>query len=122
MEYNTTFLRMCRPMYKLGIALMRIGMVLSAIGLLVGLFGRGWMTFLIGIGCWAGSIIIGNIPTMYLASFIKLCDESLTAKQATEIVQSHLREPKNTSHDTEYFVQDILDGFERERRQHNNQQ
>ena len=35
-------LRMCRPIYRLGVTLFWIGILLTGIGLVIGLFGRGW--------------------------------------------------------------------------------
>lgn len=108
-------MKMCKPMYKLGIIMLRIGLVLFVIGLIICLLGKGWITLLIGIGCLFLSVILSNMPNSYLVSFIKIYDESISAKQATDIVQSHLREPIEDSRDTVYFVQGIIDGVEREK-------
>lgn len=113
MRYSPTFLKMCKPLFRLGTLILRIGMIIVIVGIFVGLFGKEWMIFLIAICCWLLGIILLNIPTYYLAvGFIKLYDETVTAKQATKIAQNHLKEPIRNAYDTVYFVQNIIDGFE----------
>jgi hypothetical protein len=112
MRYSPTFMKMCKPSFRLGTLILRIGMVLLIVGLFVGLFGKEWMIFLIASCCCLLGIILINIPTYYLAvGFINLYDETVTAKEATKIAQNHLKEPRIDAYNTVYFVQDIIDGF-----------
>lgn len=92
-------------------------MLLTIIGLALGLYGRGWMILLIGIGCCIVGITLGNIPKVYLASFVKLSDESITAKDATKIVEKHLQDRE--SKDTVYFLADF--DYEVRQKKKNNQ-
>jgi len=108
---------MCRPIHKFGTFVLIIGMLLAIIGLVIGLFDKGWLSLLIGIGCSVFGIILGNIPKIYLTSFIKLYDDSLTAKQATKIVENHLTDPNKK--DTVYFLADFDDEQQKKKKQQN---
>jgi hypothetical protein len=98
---------------------LKIGIILIVIGLVVGLWSKGWITLFIGIGCAITGIILANLPNNYLVSFIKFYDTTITPKEATAIVQKHLQEPKQTDRDTIEFVYRIIDGVERENRLRN---
>jgi hypothetical protein len=119
MRYSPTFMRMCKPLYKIGTLTFKIGVVVTIIGLVLGLFGKGWIVLFIGIGCCAGGVFLYNLPTYYLArGFIQVYYKFITIKQSVDIAQNHLREPRIDSRDTISFVQDIMDGFEQEKTHH----
>jgi hypothetical protein len=107
-ECLMTFLRMCRPIYRLGATVFWIGILLTGIGLVIGLFGRGWTALVIGISCVLLGIITSQIPVMRLSNELKSIDETLTPKQASDVVSRHLRERGGDANDTEFF----LDAFE----------
>lgn len=102
MKHSVPFLRMSRPIYKIGTVVLGIGMVLSVIGLAIGIFSKGWITLLIGIGCWVIGIVIRNVLKVYVASFIKLYFDT---KQATKDAKRHLQERNGI--DMIYFFQDF---------------
>lgn len=81
-----------------------VGMLLTVIGLVMGLSGRGWIVLLIGISCIVLGIITGKIPEIYLADRVKLIHESLTPKQAQELVARHLRARGDDADDTQVFL------------------
>ena len=99
-----TILRKCRPIYRLGIFVLMVGMVLAAIGLVVGLFGKGWMILLIGVGCALAGIIIGQIAEICLTNEMKFLVESVTAKQAHDLAARHLKASGDDVDDTEVFL------------------
>jgi Sel1 repeat-containing protein len=99
-----TFLRMCRPIYRLRVTVFWIGILLSGIGLVIGLFGRGWTALVIGIGFVVLGIITSQIPVVYLGNEVKLIDESLTPKQVSNLVSRHLREHGDGADDTAVFL------------------
>jgi ribosomal protein L7/L12 len=86
------------------VTLFWIGILLTGIGLVIGLFGRGWTALVIGIGCVVLGIITSQIPVLHLGNEVKSIDESLTAKQASDLVSRHLRERSNDADDTEVFL------------------
>jgi len=90
------------PMHRLGVAGFWFGILLTSIGLVIGLLGRGWIAF--GIGCVVIGIIISQIPVIYLSNEVKSIDESLTPKQASDLVLRHLRERGEDADDTEVFL------------------
>lgn len=119
MIYSHILMKMCKPLYKTSVIVFRIGMVFTLVGLLIGIFGKGWITLFIGIGCYVISIILCNIPTYYLVmGFIKVFYKDITSKQAVDIAQKHLREPFINSDDTITFVHDIIGGYEQEKTHH----
>ncbi len=99
-----TFLRICRPIYRLGVAVFWIGILLTGIGLVIGLFSRGWTALLIGISCVVPGIITSQIPVVYLGNEVQSIDESLTPKQVSDLVSRHLREHGDDADDTEVFL------------------
>ncbi len=99
-----TFLRMCRPIYRLGVGMFWIGILLTGVGLVIGLFGSGWTALVIGIGCVVLGIITSQIPVVHLGNEVKSIDESLTPKQASDVVSHHLRERGDDAVDTEFFL------------------
>ena len=109
MKYSITFLKICKPIYKLGILAFRIGIILTIIGLIIGLFSKLWLILCIGIGCCVISPFIWNLPTVYLAYLIKgiINSESYTSGQITKVVQNHLKENRQESWDSIYFIDDI---------------
>lgn len=119
MRYNTTLLKICKPLYKTGVLIFWCGATALVIGIVLRLLSKGWLFTLIGLGCCAGGILIYNIPTYYLArGFIQEYYQSITAKQSVNIAQKHLREPIDDNRDTINFVQNIIDGFEQEKTKH----
>jgi|SRR6185437_1156055 len=116
MNYNPFLNKISKPLYKASIFFIRIGMIAALIGLILGLFWKVWLILFLGLGCTITSLIVGNLPTHYLTSLLKAYDESLTAKEATNIAQKHLRESKESGTDTTIFVMDIIDGVERKKR------
>jgi hypothetical protein len=99
-----TFLRMCRPIYQLGATVFWIGILLTGTGLVIGLFGKGWIVLVIGIGCVVLGMITSQIPVVHLGNAVKSIDESLTAKQASDLVSRHLRERGDDADGTELFL------------------
>lgn len=81
-----------------------VGMVLSAIGLIVGLFGKGWTLLLIGVGCAAVGILIGQVAECCLANEMKSLVDSVTAKQAHDMAAQHLQARGEDVDDTEVFL------------------
>jgi hypothetical protein len=80
------------------------GTLLTAIGLVIGLTGRGWTALVIGVGCVVFGIIISQIPVVYLGGEVKLIAESLTPKQASDLVSRHLRKHGDDADDTAVFL------------------
>lgn len=99
-----TFLRLCRPIYRLGAIAYWLGILQTVIGLVVGLFESNWTALLIGIGCVVFGIITSQIPVIYLSNELKAIDESLTPKQASDVVSRHLRERGDDANDTLFFL------------------
>lgn len=102
-----TFLQMCRSIYRLGVTVFWIGILLTGIGLVIGLFGIGWTALTIGIGCVVLGIITSQIPVIHLGNEVKSIDESLTPKQASDLTSRHLRQRGddiNKPKDTEVFL------------------
>jgi hypothetical protein len=99
-----TFLRMCRPIYRLGVSVFWVGILLTGIGLVVALFGSGWTALVIGIGCVAFGMTSYGSALIYLSNEVKLIDESLTAKQVSDLVSPHLSERGDDAEDTEVFL------------------
>jgi hypothetical protein len=91
-------------MYRLGATLFWIGMLLNGAGLVVAFSGKGWTTSVIGIGCIVIGMFTSQIPAMYLGNEVKAIDESLTAKQVSDLVSRHLREHGDEANDTEVFL------------------
>ncbi len=122
MTLYRTILRKCRPIYKLGMFVLMIGMVLAGIGLAVGLFGKGWMICLIGIGCAAVGIIIGQVAEISLTNEMKNMVVSVTAKQAHELAARHLKASGDDVDDTEVFLGKFIgemDWREKQKRKQN---
>jgi hypothetical protein len=109
-------MRLCKPVYKIAILITRLSILLIFIGLILGLFGKGWMVLLIALGSFIFSIIISNMPNSYLVHFIKLYDSGISAKEATGIVQKHLQGPIKSTDETVDFVHAIMSGVEKEKR------
>jgi TPR repeat protein len=84
-----------------------IGMLLTGLGLVIGLFGRGWTALLIGIGCVVLGIITSQIPVVHLGKEMKSIDASLTPKRASDLASRHLRQRGddiNEPRDTQVFL------------------
>ncbi len=91
----------------MGIKFLTIGMILLAIGLAIALCVNVWVTFFVGFFFITVSVIMCNIPNMYLVSIInKTSSNSLTSKQASKIVQTHLQQSENVN--TLFFIQDFI--------------
>lgn len=102
-----TLLRMCRPIYQVGVTAFWIGVLLTAVGPVLGLFGLRWKTLLIGIGCVVLGVLISQIAVIRLGTELKSIDDSLTAKQASDLASSHLRQHGDNTdepRDTEAFL------------------
>ncbi len=99
-----TILRTCRPIYKFGVLVLMAGMILAGLGLVVGMFGKGWVTFLIGIGGAAVGIIIGQVAMVSLTNEMKFLAKSVTAKQAHDLAARHLQAHEDDVADTEVFL------------------
>jgi len=97
-------IKMCKPMYKLGIAMLIIGIVSVIICLVIALLGKGWIAFFIAFGFCVIAIIMGQISELYLVKHLKLIDESLTPKQAHLLAVQHLRDNSEDADDTEVFL------------------
>ncbi|MFI0492290.1 hypothetical protein [Flavobacterium sp.] len=106
MKYNSRIIKICKPMYKMGIKFLTIGMILLAIGLAIALCINIWVTFFIGVFFVIVSVIMCNIPNVYLVSLIKAASNSMTSKQASKIVQTHLQQSEGVN--TLLFVQDFI--------------
>jgi len=115
MSYSTTFIRICKPAYKLSTIVLIIGAILSVIGLVINLFFNiGWMVFLIGIACFVVGIILHYISIVYLTFIIKSFGESLTTKNATKIVENHLHD--RYVNNTDYFLLDYYNEVQQNKR------
>jgi hypothetical protein len=90
---------------------LKIGMILAALGLLVGLFGKGWATILIGIGCAVLGILIGNVALISLTNEMKYLDESVNAKQAHDLAAQHLHAHGDLD-DSEVFLGKFVSDME----------
>ncbi len=104
MSLYRKILQKCRPIYRFGMSLLIVGMVVFAIGLIVGLFGKGWMVLLIGVGCIVAGIIIGQVAEICLTNEMKFLVDSLTAKQAHDMAAQHLQARGPDVDDTEVFL------------------
>ena len=120
MRFSQTYMKMCKPVYRLGTFLIRIGMIVIPVGLILGLAGRRWVALFVGIGCVLIGSSVASFPNFYLVHFIKMYDEGITSKDATKIAQIHLREKRGTGQETKYFIYNIMGGCEREKRLQNN--
>lgn len=106
-----TLLQMCRPIYRVGRIMFLGGILLTSIGVVIGLFGKGWTTSLIGMCCVLLGMIAYGVPLMYLGNEIKLIDESLTAKQVSGLASRHLNEHGDDASNVYEFLEGIF-GFE----------
>jgi hypothetical protein len=98
------FLGMCRPIFRLGVAVFWLGKLLTVIGLVLRLLGKGWTVFVIGIGCVAFGIIGSQIPVIYVGNKLKAIDESLTPKQVSDLASKHLRQHGEDADETAVFL------------------
>jgi hypothetical protein len=101
------FLRICRPIYRVGNIILMLGIVLVAVGLIIGMIDEGWMILVIGIGGIVLGIITSQIPTIYLSKQLKTIDESLAPKQTSNLALEHLQKKGNDAEDTLVFLADF---------------
>jgi hypothetical protein len=84
--------------------MLMVGMVVAGIGLVVGLFGKGWIVCFVGVGCGVVGIIIGQAAEVALTNEMKNMVESVTAKQAHDLAVRHLKAIGDDVDDTEVFL------------------
>lgn len=116
-----TILRECRPIYRFGIFMLMVGMAIAGIGLVVGLFGKGWIVCLIGIGFAVVGIIIGQAAEITLTNEMKNMVGSVTAKQAHELAVRHLKAIGDDVDDTEVFLGKFIEEMDWQEKQRRNQ-
>jgi hypothetical protein len=89
-------------------------MVLAIVGLAIEIFGAGWLILLVALGFCVVGVLMGNIPTVYLAYLVKFYADfnevTLNPKQAYKIVEEHLRSPDDV--DTVGFLADTAYKFD----------
>jgi hypothetical protein len=119
MKYSPAFLKICRPLYRLGALILAIGALAVVGGLVVGVSGKGWTSLLIGIGLCLSGIIIGRIPEVYVANQLKFVHQPLTAKQAYDLVAQHLKAKGDDVEDTQVFLGRIVGELEHKERERN---
>ncbi len=113
----STILRNCRPIYRLGMFVLKIGFVIVSVGLVMGFLGKGWMILSIGVGCAVVGIIIGQAGEGSLANQMKNLDSSLSAKQVHDLAVRHLRATGDDVEDTEVFLGKFVGEMEWQERQ-----
>ena len=91
-------------MFRLGHTVFWLGVLLTGLGLLIGLFGRGWTALVIGFGFVLVGVITSQIPVVYVGNQVKMIDESLTAKQVSDLVSCHLAGHGDQAEDTAVFL------------------
>ncbi|HEX3599672.1 MAG TPA: hypothetical protein VHU84_05980 [Lacipirellulaceae bacterium] len=121
MKYSPIFLKICRPLYRLGGLILLIGTLAIVGGLVLGVLGNGWMSLLIGIGLCLVGIVVGRIPEVYVANQLKFVYHPLSAKQAYDLVAKHLRAKGADAEDTRVFLGRIVGELEYEQRQREKQ-
>ena len=97
------FKKIYKPLFKIETILIKSSFILFIIEFVLGLIGEGWLILIISVFGSIISIMIGNIQLLNLRH-IKYYYKSLTAKEATDIVQTHLKEPISSNMDTIYFL------------------
>lgn len=108
MNYNSFLNKFSKPIFRIGIFLTKSSITLIIVGLILGILKFGWLTLFIGLGGFILSNIFVNIPTQYIAGFIKLYNSTINYKEANIIAQNHLREPIESNDDTRSFVNEII--------------
>ncbi len=104
--YNLTLNRICKPLYKIGIILIKIAFIGLFFGILIVIFNHGWLVTILSLISLILGIIFCNIPNLYLTGFYKFYNNKISAKEATKKVQKHLREPGWD--DSTFFIMDIM--------------
>ena len=108
MEYSSFLNKYSKPIFRIGVFLTKSSIVLIIVGLILGILKIGWLTLFIALGAFILSNIFVNIPTQYIAGFVKLYDRTINYKEANTIAQNHLREPIESNDDTRSFVNEII--------------
>lgn len=112
-------LRNCRPIYRFGLLVLKIGLIIALGGLVAALLGKGWKIGALGLGCAGLGIVIGQTAEICLTNKMKRLVESVTAKQVHDFAVQHLRATKDGADDTEVFLGKFIgemDWQERQRR------
>ena len=93
----------CKPAYRAGFILTRLAMVCVAIGLIVGISGKGWTVLIVGIAICLIGMLICALPNSYLAEYLHEDDPSLSPKEITDIINAHLRNYKSSESTAEFL-------------------
>src|SRR5437016_5804993 len=112
-----TILRRSRPIYRLGTFVLKTGMMLTSLGLIVGLSGKGWIICLIGSGCVLAGVFIGQAAEVSLTGVIKHVDWSITANQAHDLDARYLQARDDEADDLEVFLGELVGEVEYQERQ-----
>src|SRR5438128_1736952 len=91
MKYSPAFLKLCRPLYRIGTLAITIGVLAIIGGFVLAVLGKGWMSLLIGIGVFLVGIIVGQIAEVYVSMLLKSHYEDLNSKETHELVATHLQ-------------------------------
>jgi hypothetical protein len=111
----------CRLIYQTGVLLVAIGAVVTFAGLVIGLCGKGWITFFVGIGCVVFGWILGQVALHTVTNEMKLLVQSVTAKQASELAARHLNAKGDDADNTEVFLGQFIADMEWQERQNSKQ-